>query len=259
MKTLTDKPFISILLPVHNGATFLPECIESILKQSYETFEIIAIDDFSHDNSYKLLKFFRRMDKRVKIYQNVKHYGMAMTLNRAIKRSKGQFLVFMDQEDICYKEKLKKQLLFLQNNPKVVAVGTQCTYMNAQGKRIGKSNFPDEAKEIYNKPLHGVSMQFQTLMINRFNLPKDLPYFPTNGHPYLYSNIFLTMLAFGELRNLPHPPLQYHRRTILKPNITLDQMPQLMKLWIQSIANNNYRPSLRYLSNILLRTFTPAQ
>lgn len=259
MKTNTDTPFISILLPVHNAAAFLPECIESLLSQSYENFEIIAIDDFSRDNSYKLLKFFRRMDKRLRISRNVKHYGTALTLNRAIKSAKGQFLVFMDQEDMCYKDKLKKQLLFLQNNPKVVAVGTQCTYINSLGKRIGKSTFPDEARDIYNKPLHGVSMQFQTIMINRANLPKDMPYFPTNGHPYLYSDTFLKMLAFGQLRNLPHPPLQYHRKTMLKPSITLSQLPLLVKLWIGSIANSDYRPSFRYLSNALFRTISPAQ
>lgn len=259
MKILNDIPFISIVLPVYNNAQNLSECLKSLIDQSYENFEIIAIDDFSKDESYSLLKSFKKTDKRIRVYKNVKHYGRALTLNRAIKRSKGQFLVFMDPEDVCYKDKLRRQLGFLLDNPKVVAVGTQCSYINNSGKRLGKSNFPDEAHDIYNKPFHGISMQFQTVMINRFNLPKDMPYFPTHGHPFMYSDILVKILAFGELRNLPQPPLQYHRKHTFKPAFTLQEIPLFAKLWIQSIANQDYRPSLRYLSNLLFRTFTPAQ
>lgn len=257
MKTLANTPLISILLPVFNASQYLPECLESIFAQSYDNFEIIAIDDFSHDSSYRLLKLFKKKDNRLRIYKNVKHYGTPLTLNRAIKRAKGQFLVFMDPEDICYKDKLKRQLSFLQNNPKVVAAGTQCTFINNMGKRIGKSEFPDSAQDIYNQPYHGISMQFQTVMINRFNLPKDMPYFATHGNPLLYSDIFVKMLAFGELRNLPHPPLQYHRKSLLKPSFTLSQIPLFAKLWVESMANSAYRPSFRYLYNTLLNTLTP--
>ena len=259
MKTLTDIPFISIVLPVYNNATHLPESLSSLLSQSYDNFEIIAIDDFSKDESLKVLKLFKSMDKRLRVYKNVKHYGLSMTLNRAVKRAKGQFLVFMDAEDICYKDKLRRQLAFLLDNPSVVGVGTQCTYISSNGKRIGKSTFPDEARDIYNKPFHSISLQFQTMMLNRFNLPKDMPYFATSGSSLVYSDILVKMLAFGELRNLPQPPLQYHRKHLLKPNFTLSQIPLFAKLWIGSIANQDYRPSLRYLSNLLVRTLTPTQ
>lgn len=259
MKTLIDIPLISIVLPVYNNAAYLPECLDSLLSQSYDNVEIIAIDDFSKDNSFKILKQYKRFDKRIRTYRNVKHYGPALTLNRAIKRAKGQFMVFMDPEDVCYKDKLRRQLAFLLDNPKVVAVGTQCTYIDNVGKRIGKSNFPDEAQEIYNKPFHRVSIQFQTIMLNRFNLPKDMPYFPTNGRPFLYSNLLVKMLTFGELRNLPHPPMQYHRRDIFKPAFSLHEIPLFIKLWVESISNQDYRLSFRSLSNLLSRTIPPAQ
>lgn len=258
MITQDDKPLISILLPVYNAAAFLPEALESLFAQSYTNFEIIAIDDFSRDNSYRLLKLFKKKDNRLRIYKNVKHYDTPLTLNRAIRRAKGQFLVFMDPEDICYKDKLKKQVNFLLENPKVVAAGTQCTYINKDGKRIGKSTFPDSAEDIYNKPYHGISMQFQTVMVNRVNLPKDVPHFPTNGHPFLYSDAFLKMLAFGELRNLPQPPLQYHRKSILKPAFTLSQIPLFAKLWGHAIANHDYHPSFRYIYSTIVNSLSPS-
>ena len=253
MKNPDLLPLISVVLPVYNNAFFLPETIDSILTQSYEHIEIIAIDDFSRDDSFRILKSFRQIDKRLKVYKNVKHYGEAMTLNRAIKRAKGQFIAFMDPEDILYKERLKKQLNFLINNPKLVAVGTQCTFLNEAGKRLSKSSFPEDAQHIYNKPLHGISMQFETVMINKYQLPKDLLYFNTKDETLLYSDIFIKMLAYGELTNLPDT-LQYHRKHTESYPSLLKELPSLLKVWTRYIAEQEYKLSVKSLYSTFLKT-----
>lgn len=240
------KPKISVVLPVHNNAYFLPECLDSLLTQSYEEIEIIAIDDFSRDDSYRVLKAFRQIDKRLRVYRNVKHYGQAMTLNRAIRRAKGQYVAFMDADDILYKDRLKKQLTFLENNPKVVAVGTQCTFISGQGKRLSKSAYPQDAQHIYNKPLHGISMQFETVMINKYQLPKDLLYFNTKEEALLYSDLFIKMLAYGELTNLSDT-LQYHRKHTQAFPSLFKELPSLLKVWTRYIAEQEYKLSVRSL------------
>lgn len=246
MKNSDHLPLISVVLPVHNNAYFLPETIDSLITQSYEHIEIIAIDDFSRDDSFRVLKSFRQIDKRLKVYRNVKHYGEAMTLNRAIKRAKGQFIAFMDPEDILYKDRLKKQLNFLVNNPKIVAVGTQCTFINETGKRMGKSVFPENTQHIYNKPLHGISMQFETVMINKHQLPKDLLYFNTKEDTLLYSDIFIKMLAYGELTNLPDA-LQYHRKHTDDFPTLFSELPSLLKVWARYISDQEYKLSVKSL------------
>lgn len=253
MRNSDTLPLISICLPVHNNAYFLPETLDSLLTQSYENIEIIAIDDASVDESVRVLKAFRQIDKRLKVYKNVKHYCRALTLNRAIKRAKGQYIVFADPKDILYKDKLRRQLVFLQKNPKVVAVGTQCTFITESGKRLGKSVFPEDTEHIYNKPLHGISMQFETVMINRFQLPKDLLYFNTKDDTLLYSDIFIKMLAYGELTNLPDT-LQYHRKHDSSyPNL-FKQLPQLLKVWTKYVADQEYNLSLRSLYSTFFKT-----
>jgi len=246
MRNSDIQPIISICLQVHNNAYFLPEALDSLLTQSLDNFEIIAIDDFSRDDSYKVLKAFRQIDKRLKVYKNVKHYGKAMTLNRALKRAKGQYIAFMDAEDILYKDRLKKQLSFLENNPKIVAVGTQCTFINESGKRLGKSVYPEDTQHIYNKPLHGISMQFETVMINKYNLPKDLLYFNTKEDALLYSDLFIKILAYGELTNLPDT-LQYHRKHTDSYPSLFKQLPNLLKVWTKYMADQEYNFSLRSL------------
>ena len=90
------KPLISILLPVHNSEKYLSDCLKSLLSQTYKNIEIVAIDDKSSDKSYRILNQFKKTDKRVRVYRNVKRYGIAITLNRLLKKSKGSYLAFMD-------------------------------------------------------------------------------------------------------------------------------------------------------------------
>ena len=158
------KTLVSILLPVRNSSRFLPDCLKSLLKQSYKNIEIIAIDDHSKDNSFKILKSFAKKDKIIRVYRNIKRYGTAVTLNRLMKKAKASFIAFMDPCDIASIHRIKKQIGFVIRNPKTVVVGSQCVFIDKDSKVLGKSKFP----------LHGMSMQFETVLINKTLIPKDI-------------------------------------------------------------------------------------
>lgn len=248
------KPEVSILLPVHNSEKHLSECLKSLLKQSYRAIEVIAIDDFSTDNSYKILQKFKKRDKRLRVYKNVKRYGYEITLNRLFARAKGQFIGFADADDINEKERIRKQREFLLTNPQVVAVGTQVRFINDAGKRIGKSRFPVKNSHIYQNTLHGISVQFETLLINKFNLPKDLLKVDTNIHPFTYSDFLIKLLPYGKFANLPNF-LYQHRRN---PQDYFQDLKQnvftLFKLWVKSSADYDYKPSFKSIFNSVIKT-----
>jgi len=237
-----DK-FISIILPVYNVGHYLTASLDSILNSTYSNFEIIAIDDFSRDDSWKILKIYKKFDKRIRIYQNVKHYGKAVTINRALRKAKGNFIAFTDAKDIIYKYRLQRQLKFLLENEKVVAVGAQCNFINAYGKPINKSIFPTSFEEIIKNPLHGVALDFETLMINSNNLPKDVLYVSTSAE-LIYSDIIMRLIQYGQIQNIPQF-LQYRRTENPERNISLKKIPSLIKLWVKSIDSYDYRPNLR--------------
>jgi cellulose synthase/poly-beta-1,6-N-acetylglucosamine synthase-like glycosyltransferase len=255
----SNSPLISIILPVHNAGYYLSSCLDSILKQSYEHFEIIAIDDLSRDDSWKILKLYRSLDKRIKIYRNIKKYGKYITLNRILRKTKRQYVVFMDAKDMMYKDKLKKQLSFLMQHKKAVAVGTQCTFLSQDNKRIGISSYPHENDAIYHQPIHGISVHFETLMVNKYLLPKDLLYF-TNNDKILYSSLLVKLLTFGQIINLPFA-LQYQREHKEVSTSPLKHLSSLLQLGIQSLTEQEYRPSIRkYLYNTFWKpTFTSSQ
>lgn len=258
---MNNKPLVSILLPVHNSEKFLRESLQSLVSQKYRNIEIIAIDDFSSDSSYKILKTFKKKSlprgkagKKLKIYRNVKRYGIVMTLNRLLKKAKGEFITFAEGDDITSKQRVKKQIDYLMLNQNVVAVGTQCRFLNRNGRLIGKSSFPIENHDIYNSTLHGVSVQFETVMINKNLLPKDILKFEQGALPFIYSDFLIKLLPYGKFANLPNY-LHYHRNSPQTYLLDLKRnLFSLLKLWVRTNAFYNYSPSLRQFFLTLVRT-----
>lgn len=247
------KPFISIILPVRNNGKNLSECLKSLRSQKYRNFEVIAIDDASSDDSYELLKRFKMQFKKLRVYKNVKRYGQVMTLNRLLRRTKGDFIAFIDADDFAHPNRLKKQANFLLKNPEVVAVGTQTYFINTKGTVRSKSSFPKENSLIYSSPLHGLSMQFESVMLNKSLLPKDVLKFDQGALPFIYSDFLIKLLPFGKFANLPNF-LHYHRNN---PKIYLLDIQKniisFIKLVLRSKELHDYQRAYRLIFTSLIK------
>lgn len=242
-----DTPLISVILPVHNAEKYIAACIYSLLHQTYKPIEIIAIDDFSSDNSYTILQHYAKQDARLRLSRNVKHYGMALTLNRCMRQAKGKLIAFMNPKDISHPRRLEQQYEYLLANEKTVAVGVQCSFLNEQNERVGTSEFPTEYPAIYKKPLDGVSMLFENVMVHRHRIPKDVLYFKTNTYPFIYTDIVVKLLKYGELLNLPH--VLYIKRLFAhnKHSEPKFQFPSLAKIWLRAATLYDHKVPLRSL------------
>lgn len=250
-----QKPLVSILLPVHNSEKFLRESLQSLVSQSFRNIEIIALDDQSKDNSYKILKTFNKNYKKVRAYRNVKRYGIVITLNRLMRRARGEFIAFMDADDIAHRQRVKKQVKFLTFHPEIVALGTQCSFINKNGKKIKGSHFPKENNEIYTSPLHGLSLQFETVMINKNLLPKDLLRFEQGAGVFIYSDFLIKLLPYGKFANLGNY-LYYHRND---PKTYIDDLLRhilsFTKLCLRSSALHDYEKALNLFFKSLVKPF----
>lgn len=238
-----EKPLVSIILPVQNSYPFLRECLESLLKQSYKNIEIIAIDDNSKDESLRILSRYKKYDKRLRVFKNIKKYGLAVCLNRAIKHAKGQYVAFMDAKDKSFAHRIKKQINFLFENPKTVAVGAQCIITDKENKKIEILTFPKDHDSICQTIIKGISLKFETVMVNRFLLPKDLLIFKKGAYPFLYIDLFLRLIPYGKLANLPEI-LHYYRKIKDKDSQNAKNIISLLKLWIKSRFIYEFRPSI---------------
>lgn len=112
-----NKELVSIITPLYNCKLYLKECIESVISQSYQNWEMIIVDDQSTDCSYKLALDYSQKDQRIRVFQLNKNSGSGVARNKGIKESKGRFIAFLDSDDIWHENKLKIHIdIMLSNN-----------------------------------------------------------------------------------------------------------------------------------------------
>ena len=97
---------ISIIVPIYNAESFLPECIESILKQTYTDFELLLINDGSHDNSAAICEKYCSCDSRIRYFEK-SNEGVSATRNIGLKYASGQYVTFIDSDDIVKSDYLQ--------------------------------------------------------------------------------------------------------------------------------------------------------
>lgn len=117
MNTGNENPKVSVIIPCYNGEKFIGEAIESVLNQTYQDFEIIIVDDGSTDNSKDTVEPYLA-DSRIKLIQHGKNKGIPAARNTGIKASRGEFIAFLDQDDLWLSEKLEKQIATFESRPK---------------------------------------------------------------------------------------------------------------------------------------------
>lgn len=89
---------ISIIVPVYNSSKVLEKCIDSILAQTYKSFELILIDDGSSDESGKICDKYADIDDRLRVYHRT-NYGVSASRNFGIEKAKGEWIAFIDSDD----------------------------------------------------------------------------------------------------------------------------------------------------------------
>ena len=105
---------VSIIMPSYNTGCFIKETIESVLAQSYPTWELIIVDDCSTDNTDEVVIQYLA-DERIRYIKNDTNSGAAVSRNRALREAKGKWIAFLDSDDLWFPEKLEKQIRFMEN------------------------------------------------------------------------------------------------------------------------------------------------
>ena len=105
---------VSIIMPSWNTGRFIAESIESVLHQTYQNWELLIVDDCSTDDTDVVVESFK--DSRIRYLKNEKNSGAALTRNRAIREARGEWIAFLDSDDLWQPEKLEKQVAFMKEH-----------------------------------------------------------------------------------------------------------------------------------------------
>lgn len=112
---MIDAGLVSVIIPVYNVEDYLKECIDSVLQQTYSKIEIILLDDGSLDNSLQICKQYADLDQRICVYHQ-ENLGVSVTRNRGIDLARGNYILFVDADDIIDADMIEKMLLYNQKN-----------------------------------------------------------------------------------------------------------------------------------------------
>ncbi len=132
--TLQGEPLVSVVMSVYNGERFLREAIESILSQTFRDFEFIIVNDGSTDGTAGILNSYALSDSRVRVFEQ-ENMGQCASDNRGCSLARGKYIARMDSDDVSMRDRLERQIAFLENHEKVGLLGGAVEIIDDRGRR----------------------------------------------------------------------------------------------------------------------------
>ncbi|HEY9905481.1 MAG TPA: glycosyltransferase [Candidatus Sericytochromatia bacterium] len=139
-------PLISVIIPVYNGEKTIRETIESALNQTFQDFELIVINDGSQDATLEIVEGFQ--DSRIHIF-SYSNAGQAISRNRGFSQSVGEFIAFLDADDLWTPNKLEAQLQALQANPQSAVAYSWTDYIDEFGEFSRRGSHINVSGDVY--------------------------------------------------------------------------------------------------------------
>lgn len=156
---------VTIITPAYNAAAYIAETIESVIAQTYTNWEMLIVNDCSKDNTAEIIQSYAAKDKRIKLINLKQNCGVEAARNTAIQNAKGRYIAFLDSDDLWKKEKLQKQIEFMQKN------GYAFTFTSYEHFKESKENIQNHVqipKSLnYNQALKGNQIGCLTVMLDR--------------------------------------------------------------------------------------------
>lgn len=202
-----EEPLVSVLISVYNEEKWIKKSLNSILNQTYKRLEIIIINDGSTDNTLNILKKIKKKDKRIKIF-NQKNKGLTKSLNIGIKYCKGKYIARMDADEISFKNRIKKQVLFLEKNKDYALVGGWRIDINKNQKK--KIKLPINDKEIKEWLIRACVISHGSVMIRSKKLKKYK--YDENFRTSQDYDLWIRMAKKEKFYNLPEYLNKYYIR-----------------------------------------------
>ncbi|MCL1471490.1 glycosyltransferase [Argonema antarcticum] len=145
---IDDRPLISVIIPVYNSKKTIRETIDSVLQQTFSDFELIVINDGSTDLTLDIISSIN--DPRLKLF-SYSNAGAAVSRNRGFSQSSGEFIAFLDADDLWTPDKLEAQLKALQENPQAAVAYSWLNVINESSEFVRGGNYRTENGDVFAK------------------------------------------------------------------------------------------------------------
>ncbi|MGB8166710.1 MAG: glycosyltransferase [Chthoniobacteraceae bacterium] len=195
-----NPPRLTVLMSVHNGGRWLRAAIDSVLAQTWGDYEFLILDDASTDDSVAQIEAVR--DERIRLIRLPENVGLTRSLNCGLHAARGEIIARQDSDDLSERERLARQVAFLDRHPTVAVVGTQARLIDAEGKSRGDRDLPLEAASVrwlslLDNPVIHTAATFRTKLIR-----EDLGGYDETFPCCQDYDLWTRVMARREVRNL---------------------------------------------------------
>ena len=166
-----NHPKVSVLMSAYRCADYLGEAIESIINQTFKDYEFIIINNASPDNCADIIKYYAKLDTRIRVINNVKHVNFGEVQQQLLEEARGEYLAFAHGDDIYKPERLAKQVKFLNHNTNVGLLSTGF-YVFGRNECSGPDYSHYDDHHIKSMLLYNGTLRISSVMF-RISLIKD--------------------------------------------------------------------------------------
>jgi len=136
-----NQSLVTVITPLYNAEKYISETIESVINQTYQNWKMIIVDDCSTDKSCDIVKVFEKKDDRIKLIESEVNFGgPARPRNIGLDNAKGEYIAFLDADDVWLPEKLERQVELLERDSLIDIVHSLAYTIDTRGKKIGVFN-----------------------------------------------------------------------------------------------------------------------
>ena len=169
-----EAGLVSIITPTYNCAEFIGETIDSVQSQTYISWEMIIVDDCSTDNTKEIVEKYSKNDKRIKYYCMISQSGAAKARTRAMQLAQGEYIAFLDSDDLWISDKLEKQLTFMKQHDVAFTctayeqIDEEAKLLNRIVKTVPKVNYN---RVLLDCPIGNSTVMYSVKKMGKFEVP----------------------------------------------------------------------------------------
>jgi glycosyltransferase involved in cell wall biosynthesis len=229
---MRNLPSTSVVTIVYNGERYLKEAIDSILCQTYGSFEYIIVDNNSTDSTPIILEQYRQKDQRIKVIREQKQ-GILFARNAGLRAARGEWIAVLDSDDVALENRLERQLSYLRSNPSVILVGSGCIMIDQDGKVLKEYRYPENHESLVRRLESNQAFFAQSSAMMRRSSVMQL-------HEYRFSSaedydLWLRLCAIGRIACIDDPLIML-RRYVKSNSYRIDQKEYVLTKVISLIC-----------------------
>ena len=207
--TAGPPPSISVLMPAYNAEPYVGRAIESILGQSFGDFELIVVDDGSTDRTRSIVGRLAASDPRIRLFSRP-NTGLIGARNDTIAPARGEFLAFLDADDIALPGRFERQVAYLREHPDCVLVGSRVVIIDPDGEELCVMGEAMDHEELERGLLEGRGqLLYNSSVMTRRRAVQEIGGYRADTDPAEDLDLFLRLGESGRMVVLEEPMAMY--------------------------------------------------